>query len=169
MSGMSAVPAWNFQKTNRMNDGQHRSSFNGQFQHSVDKAGRVSVPSKWYRDRKGESFMVVKWPLAAPKCLKVLPLELHEKILDALGGGQLTNEADATFVRGFGASSDIQEIDESGRMVLRPDLCESVGIKGEAVLVGCIRYFEAWNDKNLQAELPATLQAAAASAKEKGI
>ena len=47
--------------------------------------------------------------------------------------------------RGFGVNSDVQEIDESGRMVLRPDLCESVRIKGEAVLVGCIHYWEVWN------------------------
>jgi division/cell wall cluster transcriptional repressor MraZ len=152
-----------------MNEGQHKGFLNGRFQHSVDKAGRVSVPAKWWRDRKGESFMVVRWPLDAPKCLKVLPPELYEKILDGLGGGQLTNEEDEKFVRAVGASSEIQEIDESGRMVLRPDLCESVGIKGEAVLVGCVRYFEVWNEKSLQAELPATLQAASASAKQKGI
>jgi DNA-binding transcriptional regulator/RsmH inhibitor MraZ len=54
-------------------------------------------------------------------------------------------------------------------MVLRPDLCESVGIKGEAVLVGCIRYWEVWNEKSLEADLPATLKAAAESAKKKGI
>jgi len=166
---MSAVPGWNIQKSNRMSDGQHKSFFNGRFRHSVDKAGRVSIPAKWWRDRKGESFMVVSWPLDAPKCLKVLPPELYEKILDGLGGGQLTNDADAIFVRVLGGNSEIQEIDESGRMVLRPDLCESVGIKGEAVLLGCIKYFEVWNQKSLHAELPASLKAATESAKQKGI
>jgi len=152
-----------------MNDGQNKSFFNGRFQHSVDKTGRVSVPAKWWRDRKGESFMVVSWPLDAPRCLKVVPIELREKILDGLGGGQLSNETEERSVRGFGVNSDVQEIDESGRMVLRPDLCESVGIKGEAVLVGCIRYWEVWNEKSLEADLPATLKAAAESAKKKGI
>jgi hypothetical protein len=35
--------------------------------------------------------------------------------------------------------------------------------------VGCVRYAEAWSEDRLKAELPATLQAAMASAKEKGI
>jgi MraZ protein len=143
---------------------------NGRFQHALDKAGRVSVPAKWWRARGKEArFMVIGWPLDTPKCLKVLPPELYEKILDNLGGEHLTNEEEENYVRAIGASSEIQEIDDSGRLVLRPDLCSSVGIKGEALLIGCVRYFEVWNEQNFQVALADTLKSAATSAKQKGI
>jgi division/cell wall cluster transcriptional repressor MraZ len=154
-----------------MSEGQHRNFLNGRYQHNVDKAGRVSVPARWCRSEgdQAQSFMVVCWPLDAPKCLKVLPPDMYERILESLGAGQLTNDEEAKFLRAVGANSEIQELDDSGRLVLRPDLCESVGIKGTALLVGCVRYFEVWNEQKFQAELPETLQAAASSAKQKGI
>lgn len=146
-----------------------RRFLNGRSTHNVDKAGRVSIPARWWRFREDQSFMVVPWPLDVPKCLKVLPPELYGKVLDKVGGGQLTNEEDEKFARAIGANSEIQEIDDSGRLVMRPDLLESVGVKGTALLVGCVRYFEVWSEQSFQAALPETLQFAAKSAKDKRI
>lgn len=113
--------------------------------------------------------MVLAWPLEQSVCLKVLTLEKSETAFKACGDEPLTDDKAGKFNRAIGCSSAVEELDESGRLLLREDLTQRVGIKNEAVLVGCRSCFEIWAPETFEANLSDTLSSGAATAKEKNI
>ena len=102
----------------------------GEFRHSIDEKNRITIPSRWRRD-KAEEFIL-------------LPEATHQFLLVMLPGefarmGSAA-ETDQSVSRAQHAIADRQ-----GRLVLPEELCRKIGLKDEVALVGNRGRFEIWN------------------------
>jgi MraZ protein len=117
--------------------------FAGQFRHGIDAKHRVTIPADW-RAGGGETFYLRVDTTGS--YLQVMPPDefrrLKEKI-EALPSASPRERMQA--VRQFASESQTCVADKQGRMVLPPEFCTKIGLKGEIVLVGVFDRFEIWN------------------------
>jgi MraZ protein len=120
--------------------------FRGQFVHSVDAKGRVSLPAR-FRDAllaEGDARCVLT-PAPFDPCLHLHPmrawLELEQRISEL-------PRFDANIVRfrRLYISAALEcELDRSGRVLVPPHLRERTGLDKEAVWAGMGRTIELWD------------------------
>lgn len=120
--------------------------FRGQFVHSVDAKGRVSLPAR-FRDvlvADGDARFVLTPALFDP-CLHLYPMraweELERKILELP-----TLERNAMRFRRLYVSAAVEcELDGSGRVLVPPQLRERASLEKEVVWAGMGRILELWS------------------------
>lgn len=123
-------------------------SFRGCWNHKLNEAGRISVPSK-FRDvlnkrYSGEQMVLV----SAKNCLIAYPvLEWKEKE-DQLLSLPIQNSADMMQVRMLLASAEDVCIGSGGRLLIPQQLREKAGLQGECVILGMMNRFEIWDAKS---------------------
>lgn len=115
--------------------------FMGEFQHSIDDKGRLTVPAK-FRELLGASFVVTR---GLDQCLFVYPMgewAVMEKKLKALP----LMKADArAFTRFFFSGATECELDKQGRVNLPGNLCEYAKLTKECVVLGVSTRVEIWS------------------------
>ncbi|MEC0181470.1 division/cell wall cluster transcriptional repressor MraZ [Paenibacillus peoriae] len=115
--------------------------FMGEFQHSIDEKGRLTVPAK-FRELLGASFVVTR---GLDQCLFVYPMDewaVMEKKLKALP----LMKADArAFTRFFFSGATECELDKQGRVNLPGKLCEYAKLTKECVVLGVSTRVEIWS------------------------
>ncbi|HEV8247980.1 MAG TPA: division/cell wall cluster transcriptional repressor MraZ [Polyangiaceae bacterium] len=119
--------------------------FRGQFVHSVDVKGRVSLPAR-FRDllvADGDARFVLTPALFDP-CLHLYPMraweELERKLLELP-----TLERHAMRFRRMYVSAAVEcELDGSGRVLVPPQLRERALLEKEVVWAGMGRILELW-------------------------
>ena len=117
--------------------------FLGEFQHSIDAKGRVSLPAK-FRDGLGEKFYVTK---GLEECLFIFSEDEWTTFSDRLKQLSLAKKEARAFVRFFfGGAAEI-ECDKQGRMLLPASLREYAGCKKELVIVGVGSRIEVWDQE----------------------
>lgn len=117
--------------------------FRGEYRHTIDKKGRMSVPAK-FRDGLGEHFMFSKGP---DQCLYAYPMEEWERIEDRICSSEVFSKAQyRAFVRNFFSSADEGETDQMGRVLVPAALREYAGFtdKMEVVVIGVANRVEIW-------------------------
>ena len=120
--------------------------FRGQFLHTIDVKGRVSLPSR-YRDAiasQGGSCLIVT-PAPFEPCLHIYPLvewELFEKKV-----AEFSNwDRDIVHFRRIYVSAAIEcEVDRNGRVVIPPHLRDKAELEKEVLWVGMGRIAEIWS------------------------
>src|SRR5690554_5976203 len=115
--------------------------FIGEYNHSVDTKGRLSIPSK-FRDELGESFIVTK---GMDNCLFVYSIDEWEVLENKLKQLPMTNRDARAFVRFFFAGASECELDNQGRIRLPVKLREHASIEKEAVIIGVATRLEIWS------------------------
>ena len=115
----------------------------GVFRHSLDEKNRITIPARWRRDGT-EEFIIL--PQANHQFLVVMSPEEFSRMSAAIeSDGKVSARDRRIFFRQLHARAQNGSSDRQGRFVLPEDVCQSVGLKGEVVLVGGRGRFEIWN------------------------
>lgn len=118
----------------------------GEFQFKVDAKGRVALPSKF---RKALSKDLIVSRNIEDECLYVFTSEtfnewVNQLFVDKFGGFNASDRVHVALRRKLKSRAEMVEVDSSGRINLKQNLRDSVGIKKEVVLIGNTGYFEIW-------------------------
>jgi MraZ protein len=127
--------------------------FLGEFIHSIDGKGRLTVPAK-FRAALAAGMVVTR---GLDRCLFVFPAAQWERRSKAIAKMPLTQRDARAFSRFvFSGAMDVVP-DKQGRVLLPAYLREYAGIDGDAIIIGLHDRIEIWNpdrwrDVKLEAE-----------------
>lgn len=121
--------------------------FMGEYNHSIDAKGRVSVPAK-FREALGDTFVVSR---GLDGCLFIFTNEEWKRFEEKLKTLPMSDSQARKFVRFFLAGASEVETDKQGRVLLPSVLREFAGLSKDVVMVGVGARAEIW-DKTRWAE-----------------
>ena len=113
----------------------------GEYEHTIDAKGRISMPSKLRRDM-GEAFIVTK---GLDGCLFAFSQEEWKNFETKLKSLPLSDKNARNFVRFFLAGATECEIDKQGRFLIPSNLRTAANLEKEAVIIGVGTRLEIWN------------------------
>jgi MraZ protein len=115
--------------------------FLGEYQHTLDAKGRVSLPRK-FRDATGGRLVVSK---GFEKSLAVYPVDVYESFLAGLvSGGDMTRDMRAVR-RHFTAGAAEADVDSAGRISLTASLRDFAGLSRDVIVAGVGDHIEIWD------------------------
>lgn len=117
--------------------------FLGEYKHSLDAKGRVSIPVK-YRSELGSSAIVTK---GLEGCLFLYPKSVWEEMAQKIASLPISSASARSFGRLMLSGAMEVEIDKLGRALLPGYLREYAGIEGETVIAGLYNRVEIWDKK----------------------
>ena len=141
--------------------------FIGEYQHSLDDKGRVTVPSK-YREQLGESFVLTK---GLDGCLFIYTQDEWRNFEQKLKNLPLTNMNARKFVRFFLSGAVECMTDKQGRILIPNTLRVYSKIEKDIVFIGMSNRIEVWSLENWQAynDMDIDVEALASQMEELGI
>src|SRR5204862_5173053 len=114
-----------------------------EFQHSVDEKNRITIPSRWRRD-KAQEFILL--PEATHQFLLVMSPYEFARMSSAAETNQDVSARDRRiFLRHLHSRAQHAIADRQGRRGLLEVFCRKIGLKSELALVGNRGRFEIWN------------------------
>ena len=113
----------------------------GEYEHTIDAKGRLSMPSKLRRDM-GEAFIVTK---GLDGCLFAFSQDEWKNFETKLKSLPLSDKNARNFVRFFLAGATECEIDKQGRFLIPSNLREARKLEKEAIIIGVGTRLEIWN------------------------
>jgi MraZ protein len=123
------------------NTGPVRQMLLGEFEHSIDDKGRITVPAK-FRGRLAAGLVVTK---GIDSCLWLYPIDVWADVSQEINNLPLTDSRAREFRRqAFGGASDSVP-DKQGRVSLPPYLRDYANIDKQAVIIGLYDHCEIWN------------------------
>lgn len=114
--------------------------FLGEFQHTLDDKGRLTIPAK-FRDGLGSRFIVTR---GLDGCLFAYPLAEWQVLEARLKTLPLTKADARAFVRFLFSGAAEGELDRQGRITLPQSLREYAKIDKDVVVVGVSNRVEIW-------------------------
>lgn len=113
----------------------------GEFEHSIDDKGRLTVPAK-FRGRLAVGLVITK---AIDPCLWLYPVDTWDELSAKIQGLPLTDPKAREFRRQVfgGAANSVP--DRQGRVILPPYLREYAAIDKQAIIIGLHDHCEIWN------------------------
>jgi len=115
--------------------------FLGQYTHSIDTKGRLTVPSR-FRELLEQGAYISQ---GFEQNLMVLTAMAFERISNRVNEMSLTDPTARQLKRLIFATADRVEVDSSGRIRIPQFLREVASLDGDAVIVGAGDYFEIWS------------------------
>lgn len=122
--------------------------FRGQFQHSVDAKGRVSLPAR-FRDgltAAGEVRFVLTPALFDP-CLHLYPMRAWEALEEKIAELPSMDPHVVRFRRMYVSAACECEADKAGRVLVPTHLRERIDLQKDALWAGMGRHLELWNQR----------------------
>ncbi len=119
--------------------------FRGQFQHSIDAKGRVSVPVR-FREAllpEGRSQFVVA-PDPFDPCLHLFPLPAWEELERKIAALPSLDSHVVRFRRLYVSAASECELDRVGRMLVPPHLRERAALARDVLFAGTVSRVELW-------------------------
>lgn len=115
--------------------------FTGEYQHTIDEKGRVSIPSK-VREELGGSFFVTKGP---DHCLFIYTAADWQNL--CLKGKKLsfTNSSSRAFSRLFFSGAAELEFDKLGRVLVPGTLRQYASLNKDVIIIGVGTRLEMWD------------------------
>ena len=120
----------------------------GGFDHTIDKKGRVFIPSK-FRDDLGEGFIICKG-ISGKRCLCIYPFAEWEKLVAKIS--ELPTSQSSGIKRFIFDGAFNVEFDAQGRIVIPPSLREFSSLSDSAHHIGMNTYIELWSSELWAAE-----------------
>ncbi|GAB4439482.1 MAG: division/cell wall cluster transcriptional repressor MraZ [Anaerolineae bacterium] len=115
--------------------------FFGEYEHSIDDKGRLTIPAKFRDDLEGGVVMT----RGLDGCLWAFPRYEWEKLAEKISTMPSTNSAARSFTR-FMFSSAFDSIpDRQGRVLIPQKLRDYAGITSETAVIGVMNRVEIWN------------------------
>lgn len=115
--------------------------FIGEFQHTMDKKGRVNIPSK-FRESLGEIFYITK---GLDSCLFIFPKNEFSNFEEKLKELPLASKDARIFTRMFFAGAAECQLDKQGRIIIPPVLRQYGELDKDVVIIGVSTRIEVWN------------------------
>ncbi|MDY6847220.1 MAG: division/cell wall cluster transcriptional repressor MraZ [Chloroflexota bacterium] len=128
--------------------GEEEQMFLGQYEHTIDEKGRITIPSK-FREALGESVYITQ---GFDGNLQAFPSELFELMAKQVRSIGYLDPNSRLLRRILFANAEKTSFDSAGRILLPAFLRETANLKGIAVVVGSGEYFELWSPDNWQAQ-----------------
>lgn len=114
--------------------------FLGQYQHSLDEKGRLTIPAA-FRDALGEGAFISQ---GFDRNLMIMSAAYFQLVYQRINAMSITDPT-ARMLRRLLLSNAYQvDLDRAGRILLPPNLRQFLALSGEAMLVGQGEYFEIW-------------------------
>lgn len=115
--------------------------FLGQFVHSIDSKGRITVPVR-FREQLADGAYVTQ---GFERNLMIYTTQSFEGLAEQ-ARHLTTTDPEARAIRRviFGGAADV-ELDSQGRILVPPFLREYAQLEDEAAIVGAGEYFEIWD------------------------
>ncbi len=118
--------------------------FLGEFQHTIDDKGRLTIPAK-FRGELAAGLVVTR---GFDRNLMVFPLIGWEELAQKIAQRPYSDPGARSFRRRvFSGAMDL-EPDRQGRILLPQNLREFAGLNGEAVIIGMFNYLEIWSSSS---------------------
>ena len=117
--------------------------FLGQYRHTIDKKGRLTVPAR-FRDLLDEGAIITQ---GFERNLMVLTDSAFSSMTNKVNQQSLTDPTARDLRRLLFSSADQVTPDGNGRILIPSFLREANDLGGEAVLVGVGDYFEIWTPR----------------------
>lgn len=114
--------------------------FLGEYQHSLDPKGRITIPAK-FRDELGMKFVATK---GLDNCIFLYQMEEWNRIEEKLHALPFTRADVRSFARFFFAGAAELDIDKQGRVLLPNSLREYAGIDKDLIIIGVGSRVEIW-------------------------
>ena len=114
--------------------------FIGQYQHSLDEKGRLTIPAR-FRELLNKGAFITQ---GFDKNLMVLTQEAFEQVLEKITSISLTDPNGRSLRRLILSNAYQVEVDKAGRILIPPGSRNFLGLEGEATVVGQGEYFEIW-------------------------
>lgn len=115
----------------------------GGFDHTIDKKGRIFVPSK-FREDLGDGFIICRG-ISGKRCLCIYPFTQWEKLVAKIS--ELPNSQASGIKRFIFDGAFNVEFDTQGRIVIPPSLREFSQVQDSAHLIGMDTYIELWSSE----------------------
>lgn len=135
--------------------------FRGQFSHSVDAKGRVSLPAR-FRDvlvAEGDARFVLT-PAVFDPCLHLYPMKAWEEFERKVSELPSLDATAIRFRRLYVSAAVECELDGSGRVLVPPHLRERIRLEKDALWAGMGRTLELWAKSSWDAALTMTSEEA---------
>ena len=113
----------------------------GEYEHTLDTKGRISMPAKLRRDM-GEAFIVTK---GLDGCLFAFSSEEWKNFEEKLKSLPVSDKNARNFVRFFLAGATECELDKQGRFLIPSNLRQAANLEKDAVIIGVGTRLEIWN------------------------
>lgn len=128
--------------------------FLGEFSHTLDGKGRLTIPSK-FRERLDAGLVVTRSPM--DRCLLVFPMSEWEKIAAKVSELPLADPRSAQLRRAFFSAAEDLTLDKQGRVLLSQRLRDLAQIDNEIVVAGVNTFIELWQPTLWQEKVLAPL------------
>jgi MraZ protein len=115
--------------------------FLGQYEHTIDEKGRMTIPSG-YRELLDGSAYVTR---GFDQNLLVLPPDKFHQLAESISDASMTGSDGRDFRRWIFSSASRVEVDKAGRILIPQFLRTFAGLSSEAIVVGNGSYFEIWS------------------------
>ena len=115
--------------------------FLGQYQHSLDEKGRLTVPAK-FRELLADGAYVTQ---GFDRNLIVMTIPAFDAFSQRVKGMSITDSKARLLKRLLFSSGERVDVDKAGRILIPQFLRQSADLDGEAVVVGVGDYFEIWS------------------------
>jgi len=119
--------------------------FYGEYEHSLDKKGRIIIPAKFranMKDNYVEKFYITR---GLDKCLFMFPEDEWKQVESKFRTKSFTKQDSRQFNRLFFSGAIDVSPDKQGRILLPNYLKEYAGIKKDIVVVGVSSRVEIWS------------------------
>ena len=120
-------------------------SFRGQFSHTLDRKGRVSIPVRFREIIRAKYDDQLVLTPRETGCLRAYPLLEWERLEENLKRFNKFNRTVDNFKRLLFSSAQDCTLDGQGRILVPPDLRERAGLPEKVLFVGMMEFFEIWN------------------------
>jgi MraZ protein len=121
----------------------------GNFEHTIDGKGRVSVPAA-FRDQLIDDHRLVLTPFTVmgQRCVDVYPYAEWQKLLAKFEAMPKFGAKSLRFQVGYLGRSHRTEIDSAGRILLPPQLRQHADLKRDVVVMGQSHMFRLMDEGN---------------------
>ncbi len=117
-------------------------SFLGRYEYQLDQKGRVSLPSAFRREAKGDRFVLLQWK---PPALTLFPQRAWAQTQERLLTFRRNQPESWGDVLAIAASAVEVTPDKQGRILVPAWLQEAASLEERVLLVGNIDRVELWN------------------------
>ncbi len=128
--------------------GDTEQTFVGEFEHSVDEKGRLTIPQSFREQLTGKLFIT----RGLDGCLFVLRLREFEALREKILTLPIGQSEGRTFSRMFASGAEC-ELDKQGRILVPAGLREYASLNGTAIVVGVLNRVEVWAKERWAAEV----------------
>jgi MraZ protein len=124
--------------------------FLGQYQHSLDLKGRLTIPSRFRELLVTDGAYITQ---GFDNNLMLLTETFFSQVSDRVRRMSLTEPNARLLKRLIFSSAERVEVDKAGRILIPDFLRKAAGLDGEAVVVGAGDYIEVWNPAKWEEQL----------------